>query len=148
MHVEPKFGPREEHGGKMLRRMQGKPTPKSMNSKYSDVKDKTRYSYKAIMWGTEKGLITGSKGKFYPTATCTREQIVTMIWRFAGKPEPKNTKSKFKDVTNTKSYSYKAIMWAQEKGIAKGSDGLFRPAIKCKRRDIVTFIYRYKNTVK
>ncbi len=128
-----------------LWRMAGKPDPKSMVSKFSDVTDTKRYSYKAIMWGSENGLITGSKGKFYPESACTREQIVTIIWRLTGKPAPKKTNTKFKDVTNPKSYSYKAIMWADEQGIAKGSDGLFRPQTKCKRRDIVTFIYRYKN---
>ena len=130
-----------------LWRMAGKPDSKSMVSKFSDVTDTKRYSYKAIMWGAENGYITGSKGKFYPGSTCTREQIVTIIWRLAGKPVPKKTNTKFKDVTNPKSYSYKAIIWAEEQGIAKGSDGLFRPSTECKRRDIVTFIYRYNNTV-
>ena len=68
-----------------------------------------------------------------------------MIWRMAGKPEPKSATSNFSDVTNKKSYSYKAVLWANEQGIAKGSNGKFLPTAKCKRRDIVTFIYRYAN---
>ncbi len=128
-----------------LWRMAGKPEPKSMVSKFSDVKDKNRYSYKAIMWGTENGIITGTNGKFYPTGTCTREQIVTIIWRLAGKPEPINKNSKFKDITNKNRYSYKAVMWAHENGITTGTNGKFYPTGQCKRREIVTFIYRYKN---
>ena len=128
-----------------LWRMAGRSEPGSMNSKFRDVTNKSSYSYKAIMWGSEKGVITGTDGKFYPTGTCTREQIVTMIWRLAGKPEPKNMDSKFRDVTNKRSYSYKAIMWAQEKGITTGTNGLFYPKGLCKRREIVAFLYRYSN---
>ena len=127
-----------------LWRMAGKPNPKNMTSRFSDVKDSKRYSYKAIMWGNENGIITGTDGKFYPTGTCTREQIVTMLWRLAGKPEPKNMNSRFKDVTSKTRYSYKAVMWAQENGITTGTNGLFFPTGLCKRREIVTFIYRYK----
>lgn len=50
-----------------LWRMAGKPTPKSVNSKFSGVKGRNRYSYKAIMWGSENGIITGTNGKFYTT---------------------------------------------------------------------------------
>ncbi len=127
----------------MLWRLAGQPVPKSLKSNFSDVKNTKSYSYKAILWGNEQGLILGKKGKFNPGGTCTREQIVTMIWRMAGKPEPKSTTSKFSDVTNKNSYSYKAVLWANEQGIAKGSNGEFLPTAKCKRRDIVTFIYRF-----
>ena len=100
------------------------------------------------MWGTEKGIITGAGGKFAPNNTCTREQIVTMLWRLAGKPAPKSASSKFKDVQNKNSYSYNAILWASEKGISTGANGEFKPGKTCTRAEIVTFIYRYKNTVK
>ena len=128
-----------------LWRMQGKPAPKNMNSKFSDVNNKNRYSYNAIMWGTENGIITGSNGKFAPAATCTREQIITMLWRVSGKPDPRNMTSSFSDVKNTDSYSYKAVLWAKQNGIATGSNGIFNPAAKCKRCEIITFLYRYKN---
>jgi uncharacterized protein YjdB len=129
-----------------LWRMLGKPEPKSMNSKFSDVKNPSSYSYKAILWASENGIVTGSNGKFYPADTCTREQIVTIIWRVAGQPAPKSLISNFTDVTNPKSYSYKAILWASEKGITTGANGKFNPKGICKRREIVTFLYRYSNS--
>ena len=134
-----------EHAITFLWRMAGSPAPKSMTSKFKDITNKSSYSYKAIMWGTENGIITGSNGVFAPNNTCTREQIVTMLWRLAGKPEPKNSVSKFKDVQNKNSYSYKAILWAAEKGITTGANGSFAPGKVCTRAEIVTFIYRYKN---
>ena len=137
-----------EHAITFLWRMAGSPQPKSMVSKFKDVTNKNSYSYKAIMWGTEKGIITGTGGIFAPNNTCTREQIVTMLWRLAGKPVPKSTSSKFKDVQDKNRYSYNAILWASEKGITTGANGEFKPGKTCTRAEIVTFIYRYKNTVK
>ncbi len=130
-----------------LWRMAGQPEPKSMVSKFSDVKNTKSYSYKAILWGREKGIITGENGKFNPAGSCSREQIITMIWRLAGKPEPRNKYNRFKDVKDSKSYAYKAITWAQEKGIAAGSNGDFSPKAACKRGEIVTFMYRYRSHI-
>jgi len=127
----------------MLWRLAGAPNPKSTKSVFSDVTNKKSESYKAILWANEKGIITGTNGKFTPTGICTREQVVTMLWRYAGKPNPKSMKSKFSDVTNKNSYSYKAIMWASENGITTGTNGKFSPTGKCKRCETVTFIYRY-----
>ena len=134
-----------EHAITFLWRMAGSPQPKSMVSKFKDVQNKNSYSYKAIMWGTENGIITGAGGVFAPNNTCTREQIVTMLWRLAGKPVPKSASSKFKDVQNKNSYSYNAILWASEKGITTGANGMFKPGKTCTRAEIVTFIYRYQN---
>ena len=48
-----------------------------------------------------------------------------------------------KDVKDTEGY-YKAIMWAVEKGLTKGtSKTTFSPKDPCKRSQIVTFLYRY-----
>lgn len=57
----------------------------------------------------------------------------------AGKPESGNNTSKFTDVTGKRSYSYKAILLANEQGIAKGSGGKVSLNAVCKRKDIVTF---------
>ena len=134
-----------EHAITFLWRVAGSPQPKSMVSRFKDVTNKKSYSYKAIMWGTENGIITGSNGVFASGDPCTREQIVTMLWRVAGRPEPKSANSKFSDVKDKKRYSYKAIQWAAEKGITTGSKGKFNPGKVCTRAEIVTFIYRYKN---
>lgn len=126
-----------------LWRAAGKSKPKSSESPFSDFKNKSVYSYNAVLWANENGIITGSGGKFSPGNICTRQQVVTMLWRLAGKPLPKSLKSPFKDVTNPSSYSYKAILWASENGITTGQNGMFDPDGKCTRAHIVTFIYRY-----
>lgn len=107
-------------------------------------------AYKAIYWAVDKGVTTGIKNtdRFAPEDPCTRSQAVTFLWRLAGKPNPKTTKSSFSDIDSKfkkeRPEMYKAILWASEKKIVAGySDGTFRPNTKCSRAHIATFLYRY-----
>jgi hypothetical protein len=73
---------------------------------------------------------------------CTREQVVTFLWRTEGEANPKTTADPFQDV-KTSAYSYRAVLWAVEQGITQGtSKTKFSPADTCTRGQIVTFLYR------
>ena len=121
------------------------------DKKFSDVDlSPSSDGYKAIYWAVDKGVTTGIKNtdKFAPEDACTRSQAVTFIWRLAGKPSTKISKSSFSDIDSKfkkdRPEMYKAILWATEKKIVAGySDGTFRPNTKCSRAHIVTFLYRY-----
>ena len=92
----------------------------------------------------DKAITKGYDNVYFgPQNNCTREAVVTFLWRLAGQPEPKSTKNPFKDVQSGK-YYYKAVLWAAEQGITKGyKDGTFRPDETCLREHVVTFLYRY-----
>nr|MCR5552145.1 S-layer homology domain-containing protein [Oscillospiraceae bacterium] len=109
---------------------------------FTDVPADAYYA-KAVLWAVEQGITTGkSKTKFGVGSPCTREQVVTFLWRAEGKPQPENTTNPFTDVSET-AYSYTAILWAVEKGITKGtSKTKFSPAKTCTRGQVVTFLYR------
>ena len=128
-------------------RLMGEPKPKTSKCKFSDVK-KTDYFYKACIWGNENHIVEGYKnGTFGPQIVCARRHAVTFLWRLAGKPAPKTTKNKFKDVKKS-DYFYKATLWASEKKILAGyDDGTFRPNGDCLRRQMVTFLYKYDKYV-
>jgi len=70
-----------------LWRYVGKPTPKSMDSKFTDIKDSSAYYYKAVLWAVEQGITTGKKATNYttfdPLGECTRAMSVTFIYRYA-----------------------------------------------------------------
>ena len=71
-----------------------------------------------------------------------------MLWRLAGKPEPETSGTYFTDMDGVSPGVVKAVCWACETGIAKGSmqaDGTykFKPNDGCKRHHGATFIYRY-----
>ena len=102
------------------------------------------YYYDAVLWAAENG-ITGGTGDgltFSPNASCTRAQAVTFLWRAAGCPEPE-TMSSFADAS-ADSYYAKAVAWAVENGITKGTgDGTtFSPNATCTRGQIMTFLWR------
>jgi uncharacterized protein YjdB/uncharacterized protein YkwD len=129
-----------------LWRLVGKPEPRSMTSRFSDVKDKSKYYYKAVLWAAEKGITGGyNDGTFKPSATCLREHVVTFLWRYAGKPEVPTANS-FTDIS-TKDYYYKAVLWAAKNNITKGyaddNYKTFRPRLDCLREHVVTFLYRH-----
>jgi hypothetical protein len=66
------------------------------------------------------------------------------LWRIAGKPAPKTqAKSPFSDIKPSHPH-YKAVLWAYQKGIAKGfSNGTYGVDVPCTRGQIMTFIWRY-----
>ena len=102
----------------------------------------------AVEWAvTHDPQITNgtSKTTFSPNATCTRAQTVTFLWRAEGMPEPTITKSPFDDVQNPNAWYYKAVLWAYENDITKGtSEKLFSPNDTVTRGQVVTFLWRAK----
>ena len=93
--------------------------------------------YDAVKEGVTLGT---SVNAFSPDETCTRAQIVTFIYRAAGKPEVTGT-NPFTDVE--KNDYYDAILWAVENGITKGvATDKFAPNQTCTRAQGVTFLYR------
>jgi len=131
-----------------LWRMAGKPDPGEISKEFEDVTDKTAYYYKAVYWAKNSGITSGRSGGtlFDPNGSCTRREIVTFLWRYAGKPTPSKT-GKFTDVADSSAYYYKAVYWAVEQGITTGKAAsnytTFDPTGLCTRAMAVTFIYRY-----
>ena len=117
---------------------------------YKDVPATHGYAT-GIYWATDKNIAagySGSKaGNFGVKDDITRGQVVTFLWRAAGKPEPKDaTTQTFKDVPTTHNF-YKAIQWAAEEDIAGGytgsRKGYFGPNDNCTRGQIAIFLWRY-----
>ena len=110
-------------------------------SPFADVATDAYY-YDAVKWAVEKSITNGvSETLFGPDQACTRAQIVTFLWRAAGSPEPKSGSS-FADVA-ADAYYAKAVAWAVENGITKGtSETTFHPDETCTRAQGVTFLYR------
>ena len=105
------------------------------------------YYYDAVLWAVENGVTNGKDAThFEPNGICTRAQAVTFLWRNAGQPEPKTTAMPFNDV-KIGSYYEKAVRWAVEEGITKGtSTTSFSPGANCTRAQIVTFLWRSKGS--
>ncbi|MBQ9815452.1 MAG: S-layer homology domain-containing protein [Lachnospiraceae bacterium] len=159
-----------------LWRMAGKPSVSGVTNPFSDVKKSALGStyYNAILWGYSTGITKGYKenGKQYfkPNEPIARKDIMIMIYRFADKPtwsfnaDRPESGFNFTDVKgkySVTSDTYNAIAWAYTMAITNGykkqtaeltQAGLKAPCfgciLNCKRKDIVTFLYRYYNTLR
>ena len=102
-----------------------------------------QYYAEPVNWAVYNSITQGvSATSFAPDATCTRNQIVTFLWRAAGCPEPQSKANPFVDVVET-DYFYKAVLWAVENGITSGtSANTFSPENPCTRAQVATFLWR------
>ena len=109
---------------------------------FTDVPSGAYYE-DAVIWAVKKDITSGTSATtFNPDGSCTRAQAVTFLWRAAGSLEPKSAAMPFTDVP-AGSYFEKAVLWAVENGITKGtSDTTFSPDASCTRVQIVTFLWR------
>lgn len=113
-----------------------------INNPFRDVTYE-QYYFKAVLWAKENGITLGMDwNAFDPESTCTREQMVTFLWRAEGKKSPAITTTPFWDVV-AGTYSYDAILWATEDGVTKGTSATtFSPTDTVTREQVVTFLWR------
>ncbi len=125
-----------------LWRFAGRPEVKGVQNPFADVRDGLWYS-DAVRWAVKEGITKGtSETTFSPDETCSRCQIVTLLWRMNGEPKAKEA-SGFADVA-AGDYFASAVSWAVEEGITNGVEKtLFAPHGDCTRAHIVTFLYRF-----
>ena len=121
---------------------------KNFPNPFVDVDSGSIY-YEHVLWAYyyDPQITAGTDAThFSPSAPCTRGQVVTFLWRAAGRPQPTSTSISFSDVSNSGACQpyYTAILWAAENGITTGyNDGTFKPHAQVKRAEFVTFLWRY-----
>jgi hypothetical protein len=125
-----------------LWRAAGKPEPTSKVNPFTDVRE-DQYYYKAVLWAAENGITTGTTSTtFSPYETCTRSQVVTFLWRYAGKPGTSTGVGKFTDIQSG-AYYQQAVAWAVSEEITYGvTTSSFAPYETCSRGQVVTFLWR------
>ncbi len=96
-----------------------------------------------MLWAVENQITNGmSATLFQPNGPCTRGQIVTFLWRAAGRPKTTGSLP-FRDLAPGAYYT-EPIRWAVSMGITNGTDGTtFSPNLACNRAQMVTFLYRW-----
>ena len=128
-----------------LWRAVGQPEPNTTENPFADVSE-SDYFYKPVLWALENGVTSGTGGgNFSPNNPCTRDQVVTFLWRAMGKPAPNATEHPFSDVPDN-AYFFQPVLWALENGITSGTSATtFAPSNPCTRGQVVTFLYRAMN---
>ena len=120
---------------------EGQPEPTIESVPFVDL-DESAYYYKAVLWAYEQGVTLGvDETHFGVGQVCTREQVVTFMYRAANKPAVSGD-APFTDVEAGAWYA-DAVKWAADAEITLGvGGGLFGTGLTCTRGQIVTFLYR------
>ncbi len=112
-------------------------------STFTDVAEGQWY-FDAVAWAQENGVVTGvAADKFAPNDDVTREQLATILWRYAGKPAAKADLSGFEDAESISGYALDAMNWAVEAGILAGDNGNLKPTANATRAEFATMIMRF-----
>ena len=120
----------------------------TVNTKFYDVTG--GYYYTPVYWAADLGITKGYSSGAYAGAfgvglECTRQELMTFLWRFAGKPAVDgDARTMFNDVTKgPNTDANKAIAWGYQNGIVKGyPDGGFHPDAPIVRKDVMIMLYR------
>lgn len=132
-----------------LWRAAGKPVVNYAMS-FSDVKESSYYA-EAVRWAASLGIVTGlSKNTFGAANAVTREQAVTMLWRFARQQGFDTTQGgmairEYADYDSLSEYAREAMAWAVNTEILKGSNNRLLPDAACTRAQLVTLLYRLES---
>ena len=79
-----------------------------------------------------------------PSGNVSREQFVTMFWRYCGSPKANATLVGFNDANKINDYAKEAMAWAVEKGIIIGKgNGLLAPNDNVTRAEAATILMAY-----
>lgn len=118
----------------------------------SGFRDVSGSSAGIVDWAVDNGITKGTgSNTFSPSASCTRAEIVTFLYRtYANKvngvtlsaSEKAGASATFQDVASRK-YYYDPVRWAVRYGITSGTDNqTFSPDTTCTRAQAITFLWR------
>ena len=132
----------------VLYRLAGSPETKPIED-FKDVPAKAYYA-SAVAWAKGAGVVNGTaKDAFSPADSVTREQIVTMMWRYKGSPKVEGDFTKdFKDASKISAYAKDAFNWAISVGIINGDKGKLNPQNNATRAEFAKIIYQYAELTK
>ena len=121
-------------------RMEGSPAPEGANP-FTDCSD--HWAKDAIAWAYENGIVLGVGGnRFDPDASITREQLVTMLYRYCGST-PSGDINAYRDADSVSGFARDAMLWAVQNGIIAGySSDTLAPKAYATRAQLATILQR------
>ena len=94
-------------------------------------------------WAVENGVSDGSN----MDQGLSREQLATMLWRYAGSPSVSNSLSGYTDAGTVSSYAQQAMAWCVEQGIIGGTTTTtLSPQGPATRAQVATILMRFIET--
>ena len=135
----------------ILHRLEGEPVANYL-TQFEDVEAEQWYT-EAIRWASSEKIVEGYDGKFNPNAPITREQLATILWRYAkykgydvSVGENTNILS-YEDAFDISEYAIPAMQWACGAGviggIEKNNSMYLDPQGSATRAQAATMIMRF-----
>ena len=104
----------------------------------------TNWLETARTWAMANGVSDGENANGY----VTREQLATMLWRYAGEPDSDYSLSAFTDAGSVSDYAETAMAWAVEHGIITGvTDTTIEPQGTATRAQCAAMLMRFIESV-
>lgn len=134
-----------------LYRMEGSPKPGPDNP-FTDVNSDAWYT-DAVLWASENGIVNGvDEDLFAPDASITREQLATMLLRYAEyksyDTSGRSDLSDFTDADQIGGWAKEALSWANAAGLIYGrSENTIAPQGTATRAEIATILMRFLESV-
>ena len=122
--------------------------PDAPVDEFTDVSPNAYYA-DAIAWADQAGVVNGyGNNAFGPNDNVTREQLVTILYRYAAKngylTGSTGSLSGYADVGSVSSYAAEAMGWAVEIGLVKGVDDThIAPLNNATRAQVATILMRF-----
>lgn len=126
----------------VLYRMEGEPSVTGEDS-FTDTDSGVWYS-NAILWASQRELMGGYGGGIFGTDDpVTRQDMATILYRYAGSPEIASEES-YDDETTISGYAAAAVDWASANSIVSALSGnTFAPQASATRGQIAIALMNY-----
>jgi len=137
----------------ILYRMEGSPKVTG-TPKFSDVKNSSKYYYKAVKWATDKGIVSGyDNGKFGPDDNIQRQQLAVILNKYAKYKGKKVTQindlKEFSDSNLISKYALTQMKWAVGAGVISGNENratgkkTLNPKGEANRAEVAAMMQKY-----
>ena len=134
----------------VLYRIAGSPASAG-ESDFTDVGDSSAWYHGAVLWAAKNGIMSGyGSGSFAPNDAVTREQLVTVFYRYAKysgfdlSAASKTDLSPYKDAAQIGSWANAAFKWAVGTGLITGTGAdTLSPSVSGTRCELAALIMRF-----
>ena len=131
----------------ILYRSEGEPATNT-SIPFADV-DMSAYYANAVVWAQQNGIVKGiSETEYAPEMSVTREQLATVMFRYAQFKGMDTVTAEenlgFNDVSDISDWAVAAMNWGVGRDYIFGrTEGVIAPKVAATRAEIAAFIHRY-----
>ncbi len=129
----------------VLYRLEGSPET-NLYDPFDDVIKGSWYQ-QAVAWAYQNGVVKGmSPTSFEPDSNITREQMVTMLCRYANRVQPTKTSASlaaYPDAASVSNWALPSMQWAVGVEVINGMDGVLNPQGLTTRAQIARVLQQF-----